>query len=91
MRSGQLAARAIVTAPASSQTAGYLYKRLLEPIRRDLRLGCLLARCFYGWPNWGYWALTSLPVKRALMKGFARGWTMDRIKQNFYKLPFLED
>jgi len=91
VRSGQLAARAIITAPASSQTAGSLYKRLLDPIRRDLRLGCLLAWWFYGRPNWGYWALTSPPVKYALMKGFAKGWTMGGITQNFYKLPFLED
>ncbi|MCP3952286.1 MAG: hypothetical protein GY697_08735, partial [Desulfobacterales bacterium] len=89
VRSGQLAARAIVMSESINKTAGYIYDSLLEDIRFDLRLCRLSAAWFYRMPDFGHWALTSRPVRSALMKGFALGWPLGRIGTDFYRLPFL--
>jgi geranylgeranyl reductase family protein len=89
IRSGQLSARAILTSESENQTAGFLYDHYLKPIRIDLQLCRASAAWFYRMPNWGHWALTSRPVKYALMKGFALGWPLGRIGMGFYRLPFL--
>jgi len=87
--SGQLAARAILLSKSNDRSAGDLYNRLLEPIRRDLQLCRLSALWFYRMPNFGHWALTSKAIKYALLEGFARGWPLGRIGTDFYRLPFL--
>jgi len=89
VRSGQLAARAIVSAQSNGKSAGFFYDRLLAGIRKDLLIGRLSAAWFYRWPNFGHWALTSRPVRFTLMKGFALGWPLGRIGLGFYRLPFL--
>jgi len=89
VRSGQLAARAIVSSQMNGKPAGSLYDRLLKGIRMDLRLGRLSAAWFYRWPNLGHWALTAKPVRYTLMKGFGLGWPLYRIGLGFYQLPFL--
>ncbi len=89
IRSGQLGARAIVLSDSINKTAGYLYNHLLKSIRRDLQFCRLAAAWFYRMPDTGHWALTSTPVKYALMKGFAMGWPLGRIGAGFYLLPFL--
>ena len=89
IRSGQLAARAVILDDSAHTSAGSIYNRLLETVRRDLRLCRLSALCFYRLPNFGYWALTSKPVKYALVEGYARGWPLGRIETQFYRLPFL--
>jgi len=89
VHSGQLAARAIVSSQSDGKTAGSLYDRLLEGIRRDLLVGRFSAAWFYRWPSLGHWALTSKPVSYTLMKGFALGWPLGRIGMGFYRLPFL--
>ena len=89
VRSGQLAARAIVSAHANGTPAGLQYDRLLGGIRFDLLVGGLSAAWFYRWPDLGHWALTFKPVRYTLMKGFALGWSLGRIGTGFYRLPFL--
>jgi len=86
VRSGQLAARAIISTSSNVISAGNFY---IEKIRCDLQIGRLSAAWFYRWPNLGHWALTSKPVKYTLMKGFALGWPLGRIGMGFYRLPFL--
>ena len=89
IRSGQLAARAIVLSESHNKTAGYIYDRLLKNIRLDLQLCRFTALWFYRMPALGHWALTSRPVKKALMKGSALGWPLGKIGVGFYRLPFL--
>jgi geranylgeranyl reductase family protein len=89
VRSGQLAARAVALSGSNNKTAGYIYDNLLKTIRLDLQLCRLTALWFYRMPAFGHWALTSRPVKYALMKGFALGWPLGRIGLGFYRLPFL--
>ena len=89
VHSGQLAARAIASSESSHQPAGALYDRLLKSIRRDLWICHLSAAWFYRLPTLGHLALTSRPVRYALLKGFGRGWTLGRIGLAFYRLPFL--
>lgn len=90
VKSGRLAARAILTAMATDRSAASLYDRLLTPIRRDLLCGHLCALWFYKFPNLGYFVLTSPPVKYALMKGFALGMPLSRIMTHFFFLPFIK-
>ena len=87
--SGQLAARAIVLSESHTKTAAHIYNRLLKDIRLDLQVGRLTALWFYRMPALGHRVLTSGPVKKALMKGFALGWPLGRIGVGFYRLPFL--
>lgn len=89
IRSGQLAARAIILSESKNKTAGYIYDSLLKSIRLDLKLCRITARWFYRMPALGHWALTSRPAKGALMKGFALGWPLGKIGVGFYRLPFL--
>ncbi len=89
VRSGQLAARAVVLSESPNKTAGYIYDSLLKNIRRDLQLCRFTSMWFYRMPVFGHWALTSRPVKNALMKGFALGWPLGKIGVGFYRLPFL--
>ncbi len=89
VRSGQLAARAIVASELSEKSAGFIYGRLLKNIRQDLQYCRLAALWFYKMSNFGHWVLTSRPVKYSLMKGFAMGLPLGRIGTGFYRLPFL--
>lgn len=89
VKSGQLAARAISTSGTSTQSAGFIYNRLLKNIRQDLLYCRLAALWFYRLPNFGHRVLTSRPVKYSLMKGFAMGLPLGRIGTGFFRLPFL--
>ena len=89
--SGQAAARAILEASARDELTPEvprLHDRLLEPIRRDVGLCERAATHFYRRPGVGARALATLPVRYPLMKGFACGLTVDRIRRSLVGLPF---
>jgi geranylgeranyl reductase family protein len=88
--SGQAAAAAIAsTPPGGNAGAGAAYGRALRPILADARTCWRSASQFYGNLDAGYRALTSPPVRSALMRGYARGMTFSAIRSWFFLLPLL--
>jgi geranylgeranyl reductase family protein len=88
--SGQAAAAAIASTPPGGKSgAGAAYGRALRPILADVRNCWRSASRFYDNLDAGYLALTSPPVRSALMRGYARGMTFSAIRSWFFLLPLL--
>jgi flavin-dependent dehydrogenase len=86
IRSGQLAARAIIDAGDSPHAD---FDAALDEIRNDLASYDSETRRFYANITRGYRRLTRWPLGKALVKGFSRGWTVHKIKRNFASLALV--
>jgi len=81
LKSGQAAARAILSASATGTGAcpGMAYAKALEKIRIDLRLYHLSAKCLYSFPSLSL-KLLSLPFfHKKFVQGYADGKTLGQI------------
>lgn len=83
LRSGQLAAAAIIDGTGA---AGYA--RRIREITADLASYWWITRFFYDHPRLGYRLLCLPPIRAALMKGVALGWTTRKTLKRFPVLPF---
>jgi flavin-dependent dehydrogenase len=82
VKSGQLAARAILESEHRQASAGTLYRKLLKGIHTDLRWADLGARWFYRFP-WISLTALSLPwVHQHLAQGYGEGKTISQILFN---------
>jgi hypothetical protein len=61
------------------------YHKLLEPIKADILAAYKTALWFYRFPSIGYALLSLPPFGQALMKGYALGLTLSKIKSSFFK------
>ena len=86
--SGQLAAASIEQALSEKSGLGPIYNNLLTHMKKDLLVCYRSAGWFYKYRRVGHMVMAFVPVKYALIKGFALGWTMSKIIKNFYRLPF---
>ena len=85
IRSGQLAAAAVIKALGSGGDACRLYAQALAPVQADLRFSKMAATLFYGLPRCGHLLLTSWLVRVALMRGFAQGLPLSVIFRYAYR------
>jgi flavin-dependent dehydrogenase len=83
IRSGQLAARAIIEAGDSPHAD---FATALEEIRQDLASYDSQTRRFYDNIERGYERITRWPLNKALIKGFSNGWTVSKIKRQLINL-----
>ncbi len=83
LRSGQLAAAAIL-----SGTPSQAYGQLIREITADLASYWWITRFFYNHRRLGYRLLCLPPVRAALMKGVALGWTTRATLLGLPLLPF---
>jgi len=90
VRSGQMAARAIVESLRQGSAAAQTYAAQLRTLQRDLLSCRRSASWFYRWPRLGYAALTSPWTRKALMEGFAMGLTFRDTKRYSWLLPCLK-
>jgi hypothetical protein len=88
VKSEQMAALAVDRVLPHETSVGPVYNDLISGIKKDLIAGYQTSRWFYQYPGVGYMAMTFFPVKYALVKGFAMGWTMSKIIKQCYLLPF---
>lgn len=90
IKSGQFAAQAIINATKYGTSALKYFSRHLEELQKDLDTCQNSADWFYNNLKKGYFALTILPVKYCLLKGFASGLTFGETKKGFLKLFFIK-
>jgi geranylgeranyl reductase family protein len=83
IRSGQLAARAIIEAGNSPLAE---FDMALKEIREDLASYHAETRRFYANIDRGYRRLAHWPLGKALVKGFSKGMTVSKIKRKFFSL-----
>jgi len=91
VKSGQMAALAVDQGLSEASGIDHIYNDLISGIKKDLMVGYRTSRWFYRYPGFGYTAMTFLPIKYALLKGFAMGWTLSQIIRKCYLLPFVRD
>lgn len=89
VKSGQMAALAVDQGLSEGSEIGNVYNDHISNIKKDLMVGYRTAQWFYRYPGLGYTAMTFSPIKYALLKGFAMGWTMSKIIKQFYRIPFV--
>jgi len=87
IRSGQLAADAILRADGLPRAD---FSRAISEITRDLASYDSETRRFYSNIKRGYRRLVRWPLGQVLVKGFAAGWPVSRIKRNLPLMPFLK-
>jgi geranylgeranyl reductase family protein len=87
IRSGQLAAGAIIKADGASEAD---FAGALGEITRDLASYDSETRRFYADIRRGYRRLARTPLGSLLVKGFTLGWTVRRIKRRIFVLPFVQ-
>jgi flavin-dependent dehydrogenase len=90
IKSGQFAAQAIINATKFGTSAQRYFSEHLEKFQKDLDVCQNTADWFYNNLKKGYFALTTLPVKYCLLKGFASGLSFGETKKGFLKLLFLK-
>jgi geranylgeranyl reductase family protein len=88
IKSGQLAAEAIVGELRGGREARKTYARGLGPLKADLRTCARMSRRFYRHQRLGFAGLCSLPVRTSLMRGFAAGRTAREILRTAPLAPF---
>lgn len=86
VKSGQAAAFAVIKAISEGDPAASTYHERIRPIKADIRAAYQLARWFYRFPKLGYAMLSFPPMSRGLMKGYARGLTLNEIRSRFFRL-----
>jgi geranylgeranyl reductase family protein len=79
VKSGQLAARAILTSEPRQATAGKLYQKLLKGVHADLRWADLGAGWFYRFPGISLKALSLPWIHQYLSRGYGDGKTIRQI------------
>jgi geranylgeranyl reductase family protein len=89
VKSGQMAALAVEQGLSEDIGIGRVYNDLIAEIKKDLMVGHRTTQWFYRYPSTGYRAMTLPPIKHALTKGVAMGWTLSKIIRNCYQLPFI--
>lgn len=89
LKSGQLVAEAIINATKDGSSALQNFGLQLEKLQKDLDICQKSADWFYNNLKKGYFALTTMPVKYCLLKGFASGLTFGQTKKNFLRLFFI--
>jgi geranylgeranyl reductase family protein len=87
VRSGQLAARAILDAGDQRKAD---FHRAMKEITLDLASYDSETRRFYSDIRRGYRRLTRTPLGKLLVKGFTMGWTVRQIKRKIFVLPLLQ-
>jgi geranylgeranyl reductase family protein len=90
LKSGQLVAEAIINATKDGSSALQNYSLQLEKLQKELDICQNSADWFYNNLKKGYFALTTMPVKYCLMKGFASGLTFGQTKKGFLRLFFIK-
>ena len=88
IKSGQLAAEAIVGELRGGGEARKTYASALGPLKADLRTCARMSRRFYRHQKLGFAGLCSLPVRTSLMRGFAAGRTAREILRTAPLAPF---
>jgi geranylgeranyl reductase family protein len=87
VRSGQLAAQAIIQALTDQESARDL-QSCLEPLRKDVAAARQLSNWFYGNRKWGYAALTLPVTSYCLMRGYAAGMTIGMLRNQPWTVAF---
>jgi len=87
IRSGQLAARAILDASDRREAD---FAAAMKEITLDLASYDSETRRFYSDIKRGYRRLTKTPLGKLLVKGFTMGWTVRQIKRKIFVLPLLQ-
>lgn len=90
IKSGQLVAEAIINATKDGSSALQNFSLQLEKLQKDLDICQNSADWFYNNLKKGYFALTTMPVKYCLLKGFASGLTFGQTKKGFLRLFFIK-
>jgi flavin-dependent dehydrogenase len=88
IRSGQMAAAAIVEEQRHGGRADHTFQKLSSYLRSDLRTASNVARRFYRNLAIGYLVLTAPIVRYALMKGASLGVPLGRIPSTWLSFPF---
>lgn len=79
VKTGQLAARAILSSDGAGIPAGKIYHRSLRGIRTDLKLHQFSARCLYRFPDPALGLLARSFIHGRFARGYAAGKTVSQI------------
>lgn len=88
IKSGQMAAEAIIGEFRRGSDAQKAYAKRLGALKADLKTCARMSRRFYGHQNLGFRGLCALPVRASLMRGFAAGRTAHEILRTAPLAPF---
>lgn len=88
IKSGQMAAKAILSAEEGKGAAQALFQSAMTSIHRDVGACRDAAGWFYNLQFLAFGALTSHPARTALMRGFAAGKTFSEIMNTWPISPF---
>lgn len=88
VRSGQMAAKAIVGEIEGGEAAGQRYRQRVRRLTRDLGTTWFACMRFYRDLGIGFQMLKSRLVRGALMKGYAAGVPFGEIVRGLHTLPF---
>jgi geranylgeranyl reductase family protein len=88
IRSGQMAAEAIIGELRGDANAQKTYRRYLKALKADLVTCAWLSEWFYGGDRLGFSGLSMLPARTSLMRGFAAGKTLHEILRTVLLAPF---
>jgi flavin-dependent dehydrogenase len=88
IKSGQLAAEAIVGELREGRDAQRTYRRRLWTLQADLAACARASAWFYGGEWWGFKGLSSFAARTSLMRGFAAGKTFRDILRSAPLSPF---
>jgi flavin-dependent dehydrogenase len=88
IKSGQLAAEAIVGELREGRDAQRTYRRRLRTLQADLAACARASAWFYGGEWWGFKGLSTFAARTSLMRGFAAGKTFRDILRTAPLSPF---
>jgi len=89
IRSGQIAAGAILAELMDGATAHSVFRSEMKDLQNTLRVDANVAHAFYRDLGLGYMALTSPIARYSLMRGYSLGLHMGKIPAALPLLPFL--
>ncbi|MGD9899320.1 MAG: NAD(P)/FAD-dependent oxidoreductase [Calditrichaceae bacterium] len=85
VHSGQLAAKAIISALNDGENANHLYRDAIKDMKRDLFNSRRLADVFYRWLPVSYISLQFKRVRQAILNSFASGYTVTETKHALFE------
>ncbi|MGD9487348.1 MAG: NAD(P)/FAD-dependent oxidoreductase [Calditrichaceae bacterium] len=85
VHSGQLAAKAIISARRDGENANHLFRDAIKDMRRDLFNSRRLADVFYRWLPISYIFLQFRRVRHAILNSFASGYTVTETKHALFE------
>jgi geranylgeranyl reductase family protein len=88
IKSGQIAAEAIIGELRGGGDAQKTYNRNLQALRADLETCARISEWFQGGDGLGFTGLSMPPVRMSLMRGFAAGKTLHEILRTVLLSPF---